>query len=109
VKTWHAEHAAVAAVLGVVLFVTGAPPVELVGSAAVLAGFGHASVSARMSEAQKAMPAPSVECWRKATHYWIAKELLWVAYFVMHQSYAALVGCAVFLAYPLWRRWWRAQ
>lgn len=106
-KTWHVEIAAVAAVLAAVLFATGAPSAELVGSAAVLAGFGHASVSARMSEAQAAMPAPSVECWRKATYYWIAKELLWVAYFVMHQSYAAIVGCGVFLVYPLWRKWRR--
>lgn len=108
-KTWHLEHAAVALVLAIVLVVTKAPWVEVIGALAVLAAFGHMSVTSRMTEAQQAMSVPSVDCWRRATYYWVAKEFLWISYFLLNRSYSALVGCGVFLLYPLWRRYWRSR
>lgn len=108
-RTWQLELLAVGVVLGLMLVVTSAPPVELVGAGAVLAGFAHAQISDRMAAAQAALPAPSVHCYRWALRYFVAKEALWVGYFVLHHSYAALVGCWVFLAYPVWRRAWRAR
>jgi hypothetical protein len=106
-RTWHVEMAVVAAVLGAVLWLTEAPARELLGAAAVLAGFGHASVSDRMAAAQARQSAPDVACFRWAQRYWVVKELCWVGYFAASRSYSALVGCAVFLLYPLWRALWR--
>jgi hypothetical protein len=36
------------------------------------------------------------------------KEVLWIAFFVLQGSYAAVVGAALFALYPAWRRAWRA-
>lgn len=102
-KTWHLEMAVVAILLASVLLGTGAPVVELIGSAAVLAGFGHAQVSERMAAAQAAMSTPSVDCFRWSVGYFVAKEVLWASYFVLHHSWSALVGCVVFLLYAPWR------
>jgi hypothetical protein len=105
-KTWQFEMAFVAIVLAAVVAATGGAAVEWIGAAAVLCGFGFASVSDRMTALQSGLVTPTVPCWRWARRYWIGKELLWVAYFVAHGSYAALAGCAVFLGYPFWRSWW---
>ncbi|WP_438029010.1 hypothetical protein [Sorangium sp. So ce233] len=106
-RTWHVEHAVVVAVLSTVVLATGGALVEWVGAAAVYAGFGHASVSERLAEREAARARPEVHCYAWAARYWVAKELLWLAYFVAHRSWSALVGCGVFLVYPLWRRYWR--
>jgi hypothetical protein len=106
-KTWHFEHAVVVTVLLGVWLATGHELRELAGSLAVYLSFGHASVSERLREREAARAVPSVECHRASTWYFIGKELCWALYFVWSGTYAALVGCAVFAAYPLWRRWWR--
>ena len=106
-KTWYFEVGFVATVLLAVVLLSHGSALELVGSAAVLASFGHASVSERLAEREAARTRPSVECHRKALWYFVAKEALWFVYFIAHHSYAALVGCGVFLAYPIWRRAWR--
>lgn len=106
-KTWHIEHAVVVAVLAAVWLATGAEPREALGSLAVYLGFGHASVGERLREREAARAAPSVECHVASTWYFVGKELVYTAYFLLSGTYAALVGCAVFAAYPLWRRWWR--
>jgi hypothetical protein len=106
-RTWHVEHAVVIVVLLGVWLATGHEPRELAGSLAVYLSFGHASVSERLREREAARPVPSVECYRKATLYFVGKEVVWAAYFIWSGTYAALVGCAVFAAYPLWRRHWR--
>ena len=33
---------------------------------------------------------------------------LWLVYFVAKGAWSAIAGVALFLAYPLWRRWWRS-
>lgn len=106
-KTWHFENAFVAAVLLAVWAATGRKPVELLGSVAVFCGFCHASIAERMREREAARPVPSVECHRKSIWFFLAKEAAWFGYFVAQGAWSALVGCAVFAAYPLWRKVWR--
>lgn len=106
-KTWHAENAAVASVLLAVWLASGHKPVELLGSVAVFCGFCHASISERLREREAARAVPSVECHRKSVWFFCLKEVAWLAYFLVQGSWSALVGCAVFALYPLWRRLWR--
>lgn len=108
-KTWQGESAIALAVLSAVAYAGGNRPVEWIGVGAVWLSFMHGQVSDRMVEIQARQVAPDVHCWRWARLYFVGKEALWVAYFVVHRSWAALVGCALFLAYPVWRSWYRAQ
>lgn len=109
VKTWHVENGVVAAVLLGTWALTGFRGVELVGALAVFCGFCHASIVERMREREAARPVPSVECHRLSTWFFLAKEAAWFFYFVAVGAWSALVGCGVFLAYPLWRKWWRGR
>ena len=102
-RTWHLETLFVATVLVVVAISTGTKPAEWLGTLAVLASFGHASISSRLAESEAVRAKPSVPCYRKAVLYFIAKEAFWTAYFIEKRAWSALVGCAVFLAHPLWR------
>ncbi|HZL95502.1 MAG TPA: hypothetical protein VFB99_17735 [Vicinamibacterales bacterium] len=106
-KTWHYENAVVVLVLATTVIATGGAAVEWLGAAAVFCAFVHGSISERMREREAARPVPSVHCHRQALYYWIAKEALWASYFIAHRSWSALVGCAVFGLYPLWRSYWR--
>lgn len=108
-KTWKAELAVVALVLGAVVVFARGGLLEAVGALAVLCTFAHAQVAERMREKEALKAKPDVHCHRWSTRYFFAKELLWLSYFVAHQSWSALVGVGVFLAYPLWRKWWRAR
>jgi hypothetical protein len=108
-RTWHYEWFVVAWILAQVNIITRAPLLEWIGAAAVLLSFGHAAISDRMAEKQARMATPDVECYRWSWRYFCGKEVLWVVYFIMHHSYSALVGCGVFLGYPLWRRWYRKK
>ena len=107
IRTWQYEAAFVAVVLAAVAYFTGNDIKEWIGAAAVLFSFMHAQVSDRMAEEQAAMPVPSVECHSKAGRYFLAKEALWFVYFVMSQTWAALVGVGIFLIYPFWRRYYK--
>lgn len=117
-KTWQAEMVVVAVVLGAVALATGGGWLEFVGAGAVLLSFGHAQVADRLAEAESERRAyvrfadegdHGVECHRCATRYLVGKESLWLAYFALHRSWSALAGVGLFLAYPLWRRWWRSR
>lgn len=118
-KTWHFETLVVATILVAVALCSGGGALELVGAGAVLLSFGHASVADRLAEAERERRAyvqfsgdtdkHAVACHRWATRYLVGKEVLWLAYFVAHQSWSALAGVGLFLVYPLWRRWWRAR
>lgn len=107
-RTWHAEMAVVAIVLGAVVLGTHARPIEWVGSAAVLMSFAHGQVSDRLAEKEAKRASPEVDCYRWSRRYFLAKEMLWVAYFAAIGSYSALAGCGLFLVYPAWRMWHRA-
>jgi len=36
--------------------------------------------------------------------YWMSKEFLWLAVFIISGAYPAIVGTALFILYPLWRK-----
>lgn len=107
-KTWHLELAVIASVLGTVAALSGGP-VEWIGAGAVVLSFAHAQVADRLAEREAAREVATVDCHRWATRYLVGKEVLWCAFFVLHHAWSALAGVALFLAYPAWRRWWRAQ
>jgi hypothetical protein len=112
-KTWMIESAVVFAILATVSILTGNRWVEWIGTFAVLFTFNHASVSNRLEEMEaerhKATGKAAVDCYKWSTRYFILKECLWFAYFILHQSYAALVGVILFLIYPFWRTWYRKR
>lgn len=83
--------------------------VELVAVALVLAPLAAARGWHEWLAAAAARARPEVACFRWMWGYFLAKEALWVAYFIATGANAALGGCAVFLAYPAWRRWWRRR
>ena len=111
-KTWQIESAVAAAVLSVspILNRSGW---EALGALAVLLSFMQGQISDRHSAAaaQRAQNGDLVEvdCWRWERRYFVGKEILWVVYFCHLRAWSALVGCALFIAYPVWRRWWRAR
>lgn len=109
VRTWQLEVFVVASVVfGVALFV-GRGAVELVGAGAVVLSFAHGQVSDRLAEDAAVRDVITVDCYRWSTRYFVAKEVLWVVYFVALGAWSALAGCGLFLVYPFWRRWWRRQ
>lgn len=103
-KTWHIEMFVIAIVLLLVnAFAKTLLSIELLASIAVLLSFGHTQISARLIEKEEARDLPDVSCYKKLWYYFMAKEFFWILYFLMNKSYSALVGCFVFLAYPIWR------
>lgn len=106
-RTWQIEAAVALLVLGTVAVLGGNHATEWLGAGAVWLSFMHGQVADRMAESQGRRAVPDVHCYRRAALYFIGKEALWVAYFVAHRSYAALAGCALFLAYPAWRKVYR--
>lgn len=120
VRTWQVELAVVAALLGLTVKLTGGGWVEMLGAAAVLAGFAHAQVADRLAESEAfrargfdlmaGITLPSVvHCYRWQLRYLVGKEILWCGFFIAHRSWSALVGVGVFLLYPVWRRWYRQR
>lgn len=108
IKTWHGEMAVVGSLLACVAIARGDWR-EWIAAAAVLASFGHASVAERMREREMARDHVEVDCVRWTWGYFVAKEILWAAFFVLTGAFAALAGVGIFLAFPLWRRWWRGR
>lgn len=80
---------------------------------AVLFTFMHAQVAERLAEKEasraRAGDPAFVECHHWMWRYYTAKEAWWLAYFVTMGAWSALVGCAVFMVYPVWRRAWRSR
>ena len=109
IRTWMIEAAVVAAALAVVAGLKGGW-LEWVGALAVLLSFMHGQIADRHAYAAareaRAGGGPAVDCWRWSARYFLGKEIAWVVYFVTHRSWSALVGSALFLLYPAWRRWY---
>jgi hypothetical protein len=115
-KTWHKESGAVAALLIGALVASGRADDwrEWVAALGVQFGFHHASVANRLQEAEvinrvEMRTGAYVECVRWLERYWVGKEIAWVVYFLATGAVSALVGCAVFIAHPFWRRRYRAR
>lgn len=113
-KTWQVEIVVVGCILIFVAALTGGR-LEMIGAFAVIFTFCHTQVADRLAEreAQRAAfssvsgPDHVVSCHALAMRYLIGKEILWLAYFLLHRSWSALAGVGLFLAYPVWRRYWR--
>lgn len=84
--------------------------VALIG---VAYSFAHASIADRLAEAEgdraTAGQAPTIECYGKLHGSFVKREIAWLLTFLLLQSWSALVGVFIFLAYPVWRRAWRRQ
>lgn len=106
-KTWMYEATLVAIIMALVAFFTGNSIVEWVGAGAVFCAFNYVQIADRLAEKQKQKLQPEVPCYWKLGFYFAVKEVLWLMYFLLHNSYSALVGVGVFLLYPLWRKLWR--
>lgn len=106
-KTWHIEIAFVACALAATTSATHGDWRAWIACAAVVCTFAHAQIADRLAEREASRARPLVECHHKAARFFVAKEALWVVFFVATDAYPALAGCALFLAYPVWRRFWR--
>lgn len=106
-KTWHGEAIVVAVALIAQLFFTHFHLPEIICSLAVFVTFLHAQVADRMQERQAILETPDVHCHWKLNWFFVTKECLWIAFFLMTSAYAALSGAILFSLYPLWRKYWR--
>ena len=106
-RTWHAELGLVASVLAATVMFTHGGWLDVLCAFAVLAGFAHAQVSERLAEMEGRRARPQVHCWRWSQRYFVAKEVLWFAFFAAAGNWSALAGVVVFLLYPAWRKVWR--
>lgn len=105
-KTWHIETAVVYLTLIAVNVWTEANLVGWIGAIAVGLSFGCTSIGQRMTEAQEKQAVKTVHCYKAYNWYFWGKELMWVTHFIMLKSWSALVGCAVFAIYPIWRKFY---
>lgn len=116
--TWQYETALVALVLIAVALATS-PSIQAsiadnaaltklliiwLSTGAVLGSFLHAKVGYRMSEALEASSAPDVSCYEWSGKYWLFKEILWLAVFILSGAYPAIAGTVLFIVYPAWRK-----
>lgn len=106
-KTWHFEAAVVGVILLSVAYLTGNKFSEYIGAGAVFFSFMMMQVASRLEEKEALRHTPEIQCFAWNTRYLYVKEVLWFTYFIIHESYAALVGTVLFLLYPLWRKYWR--
>lgn len=106
-KTWVFELLGACSVLSVSALAAGGGA-HWLSALAVALSFCHAQVASRLDEAEERRSQIGVHCRAWLARYLVAKEIAWVSYFVLTGSWPALVGCVLFLAYPVWRRWWRS-
>lgn len=106
IRTWHLETAVVYTILVATNLYVHADTAGWVAAVAVGLSFGTASIGQRMTEAQEKQAVKTVHCYKAYNWYFVGKEIMWVATFVMLKSWASLVGCGIFLIYPVWRRYY---
>jgi hypothetical protein len=108
VQAWVIESAFVLTILLATAIVSGKGWIEYLAVLAVYFTFKHASVSERLREANEAnakkATAETTSCAHKLQQFFILKEILWVAFFVLSGAWSALAGCGIFFLYA----WWRA-
>lgn len=109
IKTWIYE-AGVAAILLIVSVILNNISFEAVLSAvAVFYSFMHIQISDRLQEQEAMKIHVSVECHDKLNRYLVLKEVLWIMFFILSGAYPALLGCILFISYPLWRKYYRTK
>lgn len=106
-KTWRIEVIVVVIVLLIQLYFTHFKLNEIICSLAVLLTFCHAQIADRLQEQQEILTHKVVECYWKLKYYFIAKECLWIAFFILTHSYSAISGAILFSLYPIYRKIYR--
>ena len=106
-STWKYEALFVGLLLVVVSIVSGGKATDWLGSAAVLLTFMHGQISFDFQESQMEMSEPEVSCYRWSGRYFVGKEVLWTATFIMLEAWPLLAGTIIFATYPRWRKWLR--
>jgi len=110
-RTWHIEAGFVTSILVTSAAVQALPAGQWLGVAAVIVTFMSVQVSDRLEYSAQTLQEGGqeivVHCYKWITRYLIAKEALWVAYFIYMGAWPALVGSGIFLLYKPWRRWLR--
>jgi len=109
-KTYQKEYIVVFLILIAPFFFTRQIRLtEVIAVLAVFFTFQHAQVSTALSEVQAIKDKPEVSCYKRSNIYFMLKEALWITFFIMIKSWAALSGAIVFFLYPLWRRYFRKK
>lgn len=108
-RTWHLEASVVALALFGVTLAFSSDWVGWIGASAVFLTSRHASVADRLREKEKYGLDDPVVCLPWLNLYWVAKEALWLVYFVSLEAWPALVGVALLGLYPLWRGYYRRR
>lgn len=106
-RTKHVENVFVFGCLALTTVLTHGGWKDWLAVAAVYFTFKHAQIADRMREQEDLRPIPSIECPEWLDRFFVLKEMCWIAFFVVSGSYPALAGCFLFLAYPVWRRFFR--
>lgn len=110
-KTWHIESLFVGICLLLIAFISNKGWVEFMGILAVYFTFQHSVISERLAQAEKERGNNNqpilVECHYKLSGYFIAKEFIWLIYFVILGAWSAIGGVVIFLLYPVWRKYYR--
>lgn len=114
VHTYQIEFGFVLLVLIVITLLSGGEAVEWIGAGAVFFAFAHAKVANRLSERESYRQSQAhcrgidmLSYHNKTKSYFILKEVLWFAYFILLGAWSALAGVILFLLYEPWRHVWR--
>lgn len=105
-KIWIYEQVFVITVLAIINIIRKSYyTAEVLSAIAVVLSFGHAQIAARLNEKVKERKVPEVDGYiKKLWYYSMGREVFWVAYFFIKDSYSALAGAIIFLCYPFWRK-----
>jgi len=107
IRTWHIEATVMAVILAATVLFTEGGLTEWIGASAVLVATRRMSVGDRMREKEERRAVHEVDCYAWLDRYLVLGELLFAWYFIRLGAWAALVGGALFLLYPYWRRLYR--
>lgn len=106
-KTWHYEILVVGVILSLVTLVFQNNKINWLTTMAILFTFNHAQIGDRLQEGQNQLTNPDVKCYWKLNILFAMKEVVWVVVFLLLHNYAAIVGCILFVLYPVWRKVYR--
>lgn len=108
IRTWQYEALIAALVLSVIPIIHRSGW-EAINAFAVLMSFMRMQIADRHSAASERSANPEVECWKWNWRYVFAGEITWIVSFVHSQMWSSLVGCALFLMYPVWRKYYKTR
>lgn len=102
------EIALIGLVLFVVAFVTSVPFLESDIEASVIIWLSACAVFITFIHGALCFDLSTNQVSKKSVlgigFYWISKEFLWLAVFLLSGAYPAIIGTGLFILYPLWRK-----